>query len=182
MPYIVRHRKMALFVAADDGITTTEAEARQFGDIVEAAKHLPPDFATRFTIVPVDAVPARPEIEQAEPDMFAEAEEQERLKREGMAQAELHATQRWTQKAYDAVVFVSGLMPDFTASDVWRALKDGGHDIVETERNPTAMGAVMARVARDRLITPTGEYRPTGHHNRPQMVWRKATTQEYRSA
>lgn len=182
MPYIVRHRKMALFVAADDGITTNEADAERYPDLREAAKHLPPDFATRFTIAVVAAPPARPEIEQAEPDMFAQADADERGKREGMAQAEEHATARWTQKAYDAVVFVSGLMPDFTAADVWRALKDGGHDIVETERNPTAMGAVMARVARDRLITPTGEYRPTGHHKRPQMCWRKTTTAEYRSA
>jgi hypothetical protein len=114
--------------------------------------------------------------------MFAQADEQERLKREGMATAELHASERWAQAAYDAVVFVSGLMPDFTAADVWATLKGGERDPIESERNPTAMGAVMARAARDRLITPTGEYRPTGHHKRPQMVWRKTSTEEYRRA
>ena len=116
------------------------------------------------------------------PDMFAQADEQERLKREGMATAELHATARWTQAAYDAVVFVSGLMPDFTSADIIAALRDSGKDVIESERNLVAMGAVMSRAAREKLITKTGEYRPTGHHKRPQAVWRKTTTQEYRSA
>lgn len=181
MPYIVRHRKMALFVAADDGITTTEAEARQFGDIVEAAKHLPPDFATRFTVVPVDAPPTRPEIEEAsQRDAFDDADEQERLKREGMARAELHASERWMQLAYDAVIFVSGLLPDFTSADVIAALKDSGRDVIESERNLVAMGAVMSRAAREKLITKTGEYRETGSHRRPCTVWRKTTTDEFR--
>lgn len=180
MPYLVKHKRMNLYVGADDGITTLAELAERFPTPALAHAAIPQDFASRFEIVSTEPKPSRPEVEEA--DMFAQADEQERLKREGMATAALHATERWTQAAYDAVVFVSGLMPDFTAADVWSALKGGERDPIEGERNPVAMGSVMARVARDRLITQTGEYRPTGHHNRPQAVWRKTTTSEYRSA
>lgn len=178
MPYLVKHRTMALYVGAGGAIVTKPELAEPFDGVDKALAVRPEFFEVRFHLIDSE-VPEKPTASEP-PDMFAQADADERGKREGMAQAELHATERWTQKAYDAVVFVSGLMPDFTAADVWRALKDGGHDIVETERNPTAMGAVIARVARDRLITPTGEYRPTGHHKRPQMCWRKTTVSEFR--
>jgi hypothetical protein len=179
MPYLVKHRTMALYVGPDGGIVTKPALAQPFESVDAALAERPECFEVRFHAV---AVPARPEIEEAAPDMFAQADADARGKREGMAQAALHASQRWEQAAYDAVVFVSGVLPDFTAADVWAALRGGERDPIEGERNPVAMGAVMARVARDRLITQTGEYRPTGHHKRPQAVWRKTTTQEYRRA
>jgi len=183
MPYIVKHRKMALYVGANDGITTLAEMAERFPTPALAHAAIPQDFAGRFIVESTEPKPSRPEAEEA--DMFAQAEEGERLKREGMATAELHATQRWTQAAYDAVVFVSGLMPEFTSDDVWAALVQGGHDPLETERNGKALGAVMLRAAREKLITKTGAVRNSTRpslHASPRTVWRKTTTAEYRSA
>ena len=114
-------------------------------------------------------------------DLFAQAAEAEREKQDAMATAELHASDRWNAAAMRAVVLVSALLPSFTASDVWAALREGGHDIIESERNPTAMGAVMLRAARQGLIIATGAYTPTGHHKRPQMCWRKTSVAEFRT-
>ncbi len=171
---------MALYVGANDGITTLPELAERFPTPALAHAAIPQFFGARFEVVSTEPKPSRPEVEET--DMFAQADADERGKREGMAKAELHATERWMQLAYDAVIFVSGLLPDFTSADVVAALKDSGRDVIESERNLVAMGAVMSRAAREKLITKTGEYRETGSHKRPQAVWRKTTTQEYRSA
>ena len=116
-------------------------------------------------------------------DLFAQAAEAEAEKVAAMATAELHASDRWNSAAYEAVVLVSGLLPTFTSRDAWEALAKGGHDPIESERHPTAMGAVMLRAARAGLIVKTGRYVETGFaasHNRPMAEWRATTTDEYR--
>lgn len=113
-------------------------------------------------------------------DLFLSAAKAETEKRDAMAQAELHASQRWLDAAYEAVILVSGLLPEFTSTDVIAALTKGGKDVIESERNLTAMGSVMLRAARNGLIVKTGAYIPTGHHKRPQACWRKTTVDEFR--
>ena len=127
----------------------------------------------------------RPPVPSSDlPDLFVQLAEGERLKAEGIAQADLHAAERWRQAAFEAVVLVSGLLPEFTTEDVWAALEQAGRDPLETERNPSAMGAVMLRAARAGLITKTGTYatstRPS-RHVAEMRVWRKTTTEEYRA-
>ena len=128
------------------------------------------------------ALPKRLAPPRMEPDLFsvpAPAAPGIPEKLAGMATADLHATERWTQLALDCVRICADTLPDFTSDDVWKSLVASGQDAIETERNPKALGAVMLRAARAGLIVKTGTVRNSDRpqlHASPRQVWRKAPT------
>lgn len=120
--------------------------------------------------------------------LFDQAEEEEptgeQLRDEGMAKTDGKASARWKELAHEAVVLVSGILPDFTTDDVWAALEKSGRDVIEEERNPSAMGPVMRRAAFAGIIIKTGATRPSTRatrHVAELRVWRKTTPEEYRN-
>jgi hypothetical protein len=62
---------------------------------------------------------------------------------EGMTAAEDGASIRWLALAGDCVALCAAVLPQFTTDDVWAALERSGRDIIESERNPSAIGVVM---------------------------------------
>lgn len=128
------------------------------------------------------ALPKRLAPPRMEPDLFsvpAPAAPGVPEKLAGMATADAHATDRWSQLALDCVRLCADALPDFTSDDVWKSLVASGQDVIETERNPKALGAVMLRAARAGLIVKTGTVRNSTHvanHARPVQVWQKAPT------
>ena len=62
---------------------------------------------------------------------------------EGMTAAEDGASLRWLALARDCVTLCAAVLPQFTTDDVWAALERSGRDIIESERNPSAIGVVM---------------------------------------
>ena len=93
----------------------------------------------------------------------------------GIQQAEQNASLRWCRAATDAVLWCAREYHDgFTADEVWTRLQDCGADPIEGERNPSALGPVMLKCARDGFIAPTGEYRLTTmiQRHRDVKVWR----------
>jgi len=102
----------------------------------------------------------------------------------GMMTAELHASTRWIDQAFQAVLFCAFRLsqPDFTSDDVWAVLERSGRDEIETERNPSALGAVMVRAKRCGFIVKTGEVRASARpsqHNQEIRVWRRASQSEW---
>jgi len=67
---------------------------------------------------------------------------------EGMADAEDGASLRWLALARDCVAVCASTLPQFTTDDVWAALERSGRDIIESERNPSAIGVVMLAAKR----------------------------------
>ena len=62
---------------------------------------------------------------------------------QGMTAAEDGASLRWLALARDCVALFAAVLPQFTTDDVWAALERSGRDIIESERNPSAIGVVM---------------------------------------
>lgn len=83
-------------------------------------------------------------------------------------QVEEHANPEWLQLAERYVRGLpSGL--SFTTDQVWDAVGE-----VATTHEPRALGAVMMRLAREKVVAKTREYRPTTRkqaHARPIPVW-----------
>jgi hypothetical protein len=67
---------------------------------------------------------------------------------EGMTDAEDGASLRWLALARDCVAVCAAVLPQFTTDDVWAALERSGRDIIESERNPSAIGVVMLAAKR----------------------------------
>lgn len=117
------------------------------------------------------------------PSLFDAPATGEALRDKGMQESDDHASLRWRELADQAIVLVSGILPEFTTDDVWAALEQSGRDAIETERNPSAMGAAMARMARAGMIIRTGTTKPSARPSRhvaEMRVWRKTTPDEYR--
>ena len=62
---------------------------------------------------------------------------------QGMTAAEDGASIRWLALAGDCVTLCAAVLPQFTTDDVWAALERSGRDIIQSERNPSAIGVVM---------------------------------------
>ena len=94
-------------------------------------------------------------------------------RQEAINRAEAHASTRWQDAAIRAIRLCADVLPDFTADDVWVALEKGGADIIETERNPAAMGPAFRAVARLGYIQKTGQARPSIfiRRHRDLTVW-----------
>ena len=75
--------------------------------------------------------------------------------------AEDHAANRWRENAWKALRLCTDILPAFTSEDVWAALQQAGADPLESDRNPSALGPIFLRAARDDLIRKTGRTRPS---------------------
>jgi len=84
-------------------------------------------------------------------------------------QVEQNANSEWKQVAYLTAIEVGQRQGTFTSEDVWDAISG------VTTHEPRAMGAVMRRLRKENVITPTDTFvistSPLGH-GRPSRVWR----------
>lgn len=91
---------------------------------------------------------------------------------EAVEAVEEHAAPEWLDIAYRAVKIVAGRHETFTTDDVWAIL--GGTAGTHEAR---AMGAVMNRIRREKIATPTSSIEISNRpecHRRPVRVWRSA--------
>lgn len=95
----------------------------------------------------------------------------------GMATTNRHASTRWKVLAAEAILWCAKNLTDFTTDDVWAYLTRSGHDIIETERNPSAMGPAMRRAAVKGVIVKVGTVRPSirpSQHCQEIRIWKLA--------
>ena len=81
-----------------------------------------------------------------------------------------HASSDFTERAYLAVCTVACRELEFIVDAVWMEL--GSVPLTHDKR---AMGSVMLRAVRDRIIKPTEEFRASAQrqcHANPRRVWR----------
>lgn len=99
------------------------------------------------------------------------------LKREALVRVDDHASDEWKEAACAAVRALAAAFPTITTDDVWRTVERDG----VTTHEPRAMGAVMTRMARERVIVSTDStiesIRPE-NHRRPVRVWRSLVFRE----
>lgn len=112
-----------------------------------------------------------PLFQQPEPVKAARRDTQDAVARAG-----LHASIRWHENALAAVRLCADTMREgFTTEDVWAVLEQSGRDVIESERNPKALGAVMQTAKRKGIIRHDGEFRENPRrHMTPCRVWRAA--------
>lgn len=108
-----------------------------------------------------------PQDEQQQPnllDLIVAARE------EAINRVDAHADPEWKDVAYLTAVRVARQKRFFVSEDVWDALSGD----VRTHE-PRAMGAVMRRLRKERIVEPTDQFvtstSPLGH-GRPSRVWR----------
>ena len=93
-------------------------------------------------------------------------------KDEAIDRVEEHADAEWKDAAYLACCFCAEIFPRFTTDMLWDMM-DKVFYRYETHE-PRAMGAIMRRAARDKIIAATALYvrsdRPQCH-GRPVAVW-----------
>lgn len=90
------------------------------------------------------------------------------LREEAIKQVEENADALWVLQAESVVEFLAERRRYFTTDDVWDLL-------IESPREPRAMGAVMRRAQADGLITPTDKWQMTrraSSHSRPIRIWK----------
>lgn len=96
---------------------------------------------------------------------------------EAITRVDDHADPEWKDVAAQVVEAVARANPSgFTTDDVWARLD--GRDVATHE--PRALGAVMRRLQRERVIRPTPHYRTSVRpqcHGRPVRVWMRAAGQ-----
>jgi len=112
-----------------------------------------------------------------QPPTFGLFETGATLRDTGMAQADAHAATRWKALAAEAIAWCARNHDDFTTDDVWAFLAESGQDIMETERNPSAMGPAMRRAASAGRIVKVGTVRPStrpSQHCQEIRVWKSA--------
>lgn len=89
---------------------------------------------------------------------------------EAINRVEAHANTEWKDVAYLTAIRVAQQKRFFTSEEVWDALSGD----VRTHE-PRAMGAVMRRLRKERIVEPTDQFvtstSPLGH-GRPSRVWR----------
>lgn len=77
------------------------------------------------------------------------------------------ASATWKEQALDAIAYLATTRDFFCADSVWK--------ILETPKEPRALGAVLSYAARQGLIEPTDRYEKSQipeQHRRPLRVWR----------
>lgn len=95
----------------------------------------------------------------------------ERQTDKAVALAGSHANPDWNREAEATVSILCKRGQDFTTDDVWQLMEQTGL----TTREPRALGAIIRKLAKDRLIYQTGGYRKSLRkecHRRPLAVWR----------
>ena len=81
-----------------------------------------------------------------------------------------HASSDFIERAYLAVCAVACRETEFIVDAVWTELGS-----VPSTHDRRAMGSVMLRAVRDRIIKPTEEFRASAQrqcHANPRRVWR----------
>jgi hypothetical protein len=82
---------------------------------------------------------------------------------------EAHANEDWAENAYITGMRLARHQTTLMSEDIWDAM-----NTTEQTHEPRAMGAVMRRLHRDRVITPTEVFTrstsPRGH-GRPSRIW-----------
>ncbi len=84
-----------------------------------------------------------------------------------LRQVERNATMAWKDKAWLVVQQLAAKKTPFTPDDVWETG-------LERPREPRALGPVMMRAVKQKLIEPTGEWvnsRQASQHATPIRVW-----------
>ena len=95
---------------------------------------------------------------------------------QAMRVVEEHASLGFADAAYDAGVRCAENNRLFIVDEVWGYLPEG-----VTTHDLRAMGPVMKRLQRDKVIEPTDQYRFTNKvtsHKRPMIVWRSLVSQQ----
>jgi hypothetical protein len=88
-----------------------------------------------------------------------------------VAVVEANASEAFSVQAFSALCAVAAREETLIVDDIWVEL---GEDAPET-RDKRAMGAVMQRGRREKVIAPTNDFRPSAQkqcHANPRRVWR----------
>lgn len=97
-----------------------------------------------------------------------------RARDDGIRRADDHANDEWRACAENALSWCIASLPAFTADHVWARMRQMGAPPIATH-NPSALGPVFMRAARDGRIEKTGRYpltvNPTRHRNLTE--WRR---------
>jgi len=88
---------------------------------------------------------------------------------EAIASIERNTNETFTQCARQAILNVGRMRQRFCSDDVWDWLSN--HNSVEAHDN-RALGAVMSKLHKEKIIKPTGDYVPSKRrHMSPIRVW-----------
>jgi hypothetical protein len=96
---------------------------------------------------------------------------------DGIQASEEHADEEWKELAFETVCSVARATLELTSDDVWRVLGK----TTEGTHNLSALGPIMLRAKRERIIEPTGLFRTSralgseggrGTLGKPARVWR----------
>ena len=88
---------------------------------------------------------------------------------QAIASIDANTVETFKQCARQAILNVGRMRPHFTSDHVWDWLQT--HDSVQAHDN-RALGAVMSKLHKDKLIRPTGDYVPSKRrHMSPIRVW-----------
>jgi len=97
-------------------------------------------------------------------------DELEKKKDQAIIRAEIGASYKWFDEAYDAGLVLARTGRPFTSEYIWRMMKHTGL----TTADNRAMGPVMLKLARDGYIKSTGKFtksmRPE-RHRAPIAEW-----------
>jgi len=85
-----------------------------------------------------------------------------------MERVAAHTDPAWEAQAVAVIVRLSGNPGPFTVDDVWDALTALG---VPSPREPRALGPVMKRAVRDRLLIPQGYVQSRRRHAAPVRAY-----------
>lgn len=95
------------------------------------------------------------------------------LRDAGMQRAELHADSDWKTLALEAAYWCASTHSLFTSDDVWARMISLDPDNART-REPRALGSIISKLHRDKVIRPTGHYIPSNRpetHRNPKRQW-----------
>ena len=95
---------------------------------------------------------------------------------EAIERVEANANRDWKDEAMEAIEWCAKQYPEFTASHVWFRLDAmRAESLIEiTTHEPRAMGAMMLKALKERIVARTGRFEPSGrrtNHNRPMAIW-----------
>lgn len=96
---------------------------------------------------------------------------------DAIQQAEDHADHDWLYDAFNAVQQLAQHRATLSTDDVWKYLNDRS---LTSTHEPRALGAIMRRAAKEKIIRKTGTYATSKRaecHNRPVMIWQSLTFQ-----
>jgi|TARA_Y100000034_G_scaffold40035_1_gene49349 hypothetical protein len=102
-----------------------------------------------------------------------------RARDQALAQVDRNANEEWKERALLAVEKCAQKWSRFIVDQVWQELEKGD----EPANDNRAMGAVMRRAVKYKLIEPTEDYRPSNRvtsHRVPRRIWKSLPRMEKR--